>query len=41
VAAVPGIAFGVDGYVRFSYATSEQTIRRGLERLARFAAGGR
>jgi aspartate aminotransferase len=37
VAAVPGIAFGTEGYVRFSYATSEEVIRKGLERLAHFA----
>ena len=37
VACVPGVAFGSEGYVRFSYATSEETIRKGLERLAEFA----
>jgi len=40
VAAVPGAAFGAAGYVRFSYAVSEETIREGMERLARFAAEG-
>ena len=30
VAAVPGGAFGAPGYVRFSYATSEERIRGGL-----------
>lgn len=39
VAAVPGSAFGLDGYLRLSYATSDETIARGLERLARFCAG--
>jgi len=36
VAVVPGIAFGADQYVRLSYAVSEETIKKGLERLARF-----
>ena len=40
VAAVPGAAFGAAGYVRFSYAVSEETIREGMERLARFAGEG-
>ncbi|MGM0507800.1 MAG: pyridoxal phosphate-dependent aminotransferase [Fusobacteriota bacterium] len=33
VAIVPGIAFGKDEYVRFSYATSMENIKKGLERL--------
>ena len=40
MAVVPGSAFGAEGYVRFSYATSEETIRKGLERLTRFAEAG-
>jgi len=36
VAAVPGIAFGSDDYIRLSYATSMATIEKGLERLGRF-----
>lgn len=36
VAAVPGIAFGADKYVRLSYATSMANIEKGLERMARF-----
>jgi len=36
VAAVPGSAFGVEGHVRFSYATSMEQIEKGLERLGRF-----
>ena len=36
VAAVPGSAFGAEGYLRLSYATSDETIRKGVERLARF-----
>ena len=35
VAVVPGSAFGAEGYLRFSFATSEAEIRRGLERVAR------
>ncbi|HTL69493.1 MAG TPA: pyridoxal phosphate-dependent aminotransferase [Lacunisphaera sp.] len=38
VAAVPGSAFGAEGYLRLSYATSDATIAKGLERLARFCA---
>ena len=38
VATVPGFAFGAEGYLRFSYATSDDTITRGLARLARFCA---
>lgn len=34
VAAVPGVAFGANDCVRFSYATSIDNIRRGMERLA-------
>src|SRR6266446_52305 len=37
VAAVPGIAFGSDDYLRISYATSLANIEKGLERLERFA----
>ncbi|HRT58398.1 MAG TPA: pyridoxal phosphate-dependent aminotransferase [Candidatus Paceibacterota bacterium] len=36
VAAVPGIAFGADDYIRLSYATSLANIEKGLERLERF-----
>jgi aspartate aminotransferase len=36
VAAVPGSAFGAEGYLRLSYATSDEIIRKGVERLARF-----
>jgi len=39
VAAVPGSAFGAEGYLRLSYATSDAVIAKGLERLARFCAG--
>ena len=36
VAAVPGIAFGADDYIRLSYATSMANIEKGLDRLERF-----
>lgn len=36
VAAVPGSAFGLEGYMRLSYATSDAIIKRGVERLTRF-----
>jgi len=36
VAAVPGIAFGADEYIRLSYATSMANIEKGLERIERF-----
>src|ERR1022692_983815 len=39
VAAVPGIAFGADDYIRLSYATSMANIQKGLERLERFCKG--
>jgi aspartate aminotransferase len=36
VAAVPGIAFGADDYIRLSYATSMANIEKGLERIEKF-----
>ena len=36
VAAVPGIAFGADDYIRISYATSMANIEKGLDRIERF-----
>jgi aspartate aminotransferase len=36
VAAVPGIAFGADDYIRLSYATGMSNIEKGLDRLDRF-----
>jgi aspartate aminotransferase len=36
VAVVPGIAFGADDYIRLSYATDMETIKRGMERLDQF-----
>lgn len=37
-AVVPGIAFGADHYVRLSYATSEENIRKGLGRIHEFCS---
>lgn len=36
VAVVPGLGFGIDGYVRLSYATSMENIKEGLNRIERF-----
>jgi aspartate aminotransferase len=36
VAAVPGIAFGADDYIRLSYATGMANIEKGLERMDKF-----
>jgi len=36
VAVVPGVAFGVDEYVRLSYATSMENIVNGLDRIEKF-----
>ena len=37
VAVIPGVAFGVDNFIRLSYATSMENIKNGLDRIARFA----
>ena len=36
VAVVPGIGFGSDGYIRFSFATDLDTIKDGLNRIREF-----
>jgi aspartate aminotransferase len=36
VAAVPGIAFGADDYIRISYATSMANLQKGCERIDKF-----
>lgn len=36
VAVVPGIAFGADQNIRLSYATSDEVIEKGLQRVRRF-----
>ena len=37
VAAVPGVAFGADDYIRISYATSMANLEKGLDRIEKFA----
>ena len=36
VAVVPGVGFGSEGYFRFSFASSIENIRAGIERIAEF-----
>ena len=36
VAVIPGIAFGLDEYIRLSYATSKEAIEEGLNRLEKY-----
>ncbi len=36
VAVIPGIAFGVDNFIRLSYATSMENIKNGIDRIERF-----
>ena len=36
VAVVPGLAFGTEGYFRFSFATDETTIKAGISRIKNF-----
>ena len=36
VAVVPGIGFGVEGFLRLSYATSEENIIEGFSRIKKF-----
>lgn len=36
VAVVPGIAFGLDDYIRLSYATSIENIKEGIDRIEKF-----
>lgn len=36
VAVVPGIGFGVDNYIRLSYATSKENIEEGINRIEKF-----
>ena len=39
VALVPSEGFGIDGYVRLSYATSMETITTGLDRIEKYLKG--
>jgi Aspartate/tyrosine/aromatic aminotransferase len=36
VAVIPGIGFGMDNYIRLSYATSMENIEKGLNRIEKF-----
>ena len=36
VATVPGIGFGSEGYFRFSFATDDESIRKGIQRIKEF-----
>lgn len=38
VALVPGIGFGMDGFVRFSFACSEEQIQNGIKRISEYVA---
>ena len=38
VAVVPGEGFGAPGYIRLSYATSDEVIRKGIARIREFCA---
>ncbi len=38
VACVPGLAFGMDGYVRFSFATDLNSIKEGIKRIKDFVS---
>ncbi len=37
VAVVPGLGFGSEGYVRFSFATDEESIKEGIKRIKEFS----
>lgn len=41
VAAVPGAPFGVEGYIRMSFATSREQLRKGLDRFREFVTATR
>lgn len=38
VAVVPGVAFGLEGYFRLSFATSEEIIKDGISRIKKFVS---
>lgn len=40
VALVPSEGFGIEGYVRLSYATSSDVIKTGLDRIEKYLQGG-
>ena len=38
VATVPGSAFGLEGYLRLSYATADDKLRQAIDRIAKAVA---
>jgi aspartate aminotransferase len=34
---VPGVGFGSEGYIRFSFATDENSIKEGIRRVIEFS----
>lgn len=40
VAAIPGIAFGDNNFIRLSYATSFENIKKGVKRIKEFCQSG-
>ena len=36
LAAVPGVCFGTEGYIRLSYCYSDEELKTGLDRLEKF-----
>ncbi len=38
VATVPGVGFGSEGYFRFSFATDEESIKKGIDRIKEFVS---
>jgi aspartate aminotransferase len=38
VGVVPGLPFGAEGHLRLSFATSRETIEKGLLRIRQFVA---
>jgi aspartate aminotransferase len=38
VAVIPGVGFGSEGYVRFSFATDEKSIVEGIKRIKEFVS---
>ena len=36
VALLPGVVFGTDDYLRISYATDEESILKGIDRIKNF-----
>ena len=39
LAAVPGVCFGVEGYIRLSYCYSDEELKAGLDNMEAFLKG--